>query len=112
MKRDAFTLPLAFPGELIIDNFAGGGGTSTGLEAAFGRPVDIAINHDPEALAMHAANHPHTLHLCESVWVGWTHYYGGGKHSDPDSIPWMNEAYDVNCTEEQVMTTRRTFTKP
>lgn len=68
MKRDAFTLPLAFPGELIIDNFAGGGGTSTGLEAAFGRPVDIAINHDPEALAMHAANHRHTLHLCESVW--------------------------------------------
>lgn len=68
MKRDAFTLPLAFPGELIIDNFAGGGGTSTGLEAAFGRPVDIAINHDPEALAMHAINHPHTLHLCESVW--------------------------------------------
>lgn len=68
MKRDAFTLPLAFPGELIIDNFAGGGGTSTGLEAAFRRPVDIAINHDPQALAMHALNHPHTLHLCESVW--------------------------------------------
>lgn len=54
--------------ELIIDNFAGGGGTSTGLEAAFGRPVDIAINHDPEALAMHALNHPYTHHLCESVW--------------------------------------------
>jgi len=68
MKRDEFTLPLLFPGELIIDNFAGGGGTSTGLEAAFGRPVDIAINHDPEALAMHAVNHPHTTHLCESVW--------------------------------------------
>ncbi|MEJ7685668.1 MAG: DNA cytosine methyltransferase [Variovorax sp.] len=68
MKRDTFTLPLALPGELIIDNFAGGGGTSTGLEAAFGRPVDIAINHDPEALAMHAVNHPHTTHLCESVW--------------------------------------------
>jgi DNA (cytosine-5)-methyltransferase 1 len=68
MKRDAFTLPLALPGELIIDNFAGGGGTSTGLEAAFGRPVDIAINHNAEALAMHAANHPRTLHLCESVW--------------------------------------------
>jgi len=67
MKRDAFTLPLLAE-ELIIDNFAGGGGTSTGLEAAFGRPVDIAINHDPEALAMHAANHPHTRHLCESVW--------------------------------------------
>lgn len=56
------------PHELIIDNFAGGGGTSTGLEAAFGRPVDIAINHDPEAIAMHRINHPHTTHLCESVW--------------------------------------------
>lgn len=68
MKRDTFTMPLLWPGELIIDNFAGGGGTSTGLEAAFGRPVDIAINHDPEALAMHAVNHPRTTHLCESVW--------------------------------------------
>lgn len=68
MKRDAFTMSLDLGTELIIDNFAGGGGTSTGLEQAFGRPVDIAINHDPEALAMHAANHPHTTHLCESVW--------------------------------------------
>ena len=67
MKRDAFSLPL-LPHELIIDNFAGGGGTSEGLEAAFGRPVDVAINHDPKALAMHRANHPHTRHLCESVW--------------------------------------------
>lgn len=64
--RPQLTLP--FHGELIIDNFAGGGGTSTGLEAAFGRPVDIAINHDPEALAMHAIDHPSTMHLCESVW--------------------------------------------
>lgn len=68
MKRDAFTLSLDLGNELIIDSFAGGGGTSTGLEQAFGRPVDIAINHDPEALAMHAANHPRTTHLCESVW--------------------------------------------
>ena len=68
MKRDLFTMALDLGNELIIDNFAGGGGTSTGLEQAFGRPVDIAINHDPEALAMHAANHPHTMHLCESVW--------------------------------------------
>lgn len=68
MKRDFMTLPLDLGSELIIDNFAGGGGTSTGLERAFGRPVDIAINHDPEALAMHAINHPHTKHLCESVW--------------------------------------------
>lgn len=56
------------PHELIIDNFAGGGGTSTGLEQAFGRPVDVAINHDPKALAMHRANHPETKHYCESVW--------------------------------------------
>lgn len=54
--------------ELIIDNFAGGGGASTGIEAAFGRSVDIAINHDPEAIAMHKANHPQALHYCESVW--------------------------------------------
>lgn len=56
------------PHELIIDNFAGGGGTSTGLEQAFGRPVDVAINHDPKALAMHRINHPETKHYCESVW--------------------------------------------
>jgi DNA (cytosine-5)-methyltransferase 1 len=56
------------PHELIVDNFAGGGGTSTGLEQAFGRPVDIAINHDPKALAMHRINHPETKHYCESVW--------------------------------------------
>lgn len=68
MKRDNFTMSLDLGTELIIDNFAGGGGTSTGLEQAFGRHVDIAINHDPEALAMHAANHPYTKHLCESVW--------------------------------------------
>ncbi len=53
---------------LIIDNFAGGGGASTGIERALGRSIDIAINHDAEALAMHAANHPRTKHLCESVW--------------------------------------------
>ncbi len=68
MKRDLMTMALDLGNELIIDNFAGGGGTSAGMEAAFGRPVDIAINHDPEALAMHAINHPHTKHLCESVW--------------------------------------------
>lgn len=56
------------PHELIIDNFAGGGGTSTGLEQAFGRAVDVAINHDPKALAMHRINHPDTKHFCESVW--------------------------------------------
>ena len=53
---------------LIIDNFAGGGGASTGIAWAIGRSVDIAINHDPDAIAMHAANHPDTLHYCESVF--------------------------------------------
>lgn len=55
-------------GELIVDNFAGGGGASTGIEIATGRSVDIAINHDPMAIAQHKANHPSTKHYCESVW--------------------------------------------
>lgn len=54
--------------EIIIDNFAGGGGASTGIELALGRHVDVAINHDPEAVSMHQANHPQTVHHCESVW--------------------------------------------
>jgi len=58
----------ALPGELVVDNFAGGGGASTGIEAALGRPVDIAINHSPEAIAMHRANHPETRHYCENIW--------------------------------------------
>lgn len=55
-------------GELIVDNFAGGGGASTGIEMATGYSVDIAINHDPEAVRMHQTNHPSTKHYCESVW--------------------------------------------
>lgn len=54
--------------EIIVDNFAGGGGASTGIELATGRPVTIAINHDPAAILMHKTNHPHTLHLQASVW--------------------------------------------
>jgi DNA (cytosine-5)-methyltransferase 1 len=53
---------------LVIDLFAGGGGASTGIEAALGRPVDLAINHDKIALAAHTANHPRTRHLEASVW--------------------------------------------
>lgn len=66
MIREQCTLDLH--AELIVDNFAGGGGASTGIEQALGRCVDIAINHDPEALAMHAANHPQTRHYCEDVF--------------------------------------------
>lgn len=73
------------PGEIVVDLFAGGGGASTALEQALGRPVDIAINHNPWAVSMHAANHPLTTHLCQDVWeadpriecagkaVGWLH---------------------------------------
>lgn len=56
-------------GELIVDNFAGGGGASTGIEMATGYSVDIAINHDPEAIRMHKVNHPNTKHYCENVWA-------------------------------------------
>lgn len=56
-------------GELLVDNFAGGGGASTGIELATGYSVDIAINHDPEAIKMHKANHPNTKHYCENVWA-------------------------------------------
>lgn len=55
--------------EIVVDNFAGGGGASTGIEMAIGRSVDIAINHDPAAIAMHRANHPTTEHYCEDVWA-------------------------------------------
>jgi len=61
-------ISLHLPEKLLVDNFAGGGGASTGVEMAFGRPVDIAINHDRDAIAMHAMNHPHTTHYIESVW--------------------------------------------
>lgn len=54
--------------DLIVDNFAGGGGASLGIEMALGRSPDIAVNHNPKAIAMHAENHPSTRHLCESVW--------------------------------------------
>ncbi len=55
-------------GELIVDSFAGGGGASTGIEIATGGSPDIAINHDPEAIRMHKANHPYAEHYCEDVW--------------------------------------------
>ena len=54
--------------EIIVDNFAGGGGASTGIELASGRTVAIAIDHDPDAILMHKTNHPYTEHLQASVW--------------------------------------------
>jgi DNA (cytosine-5)-methyltransferase 1 len=55
--------------DLIVDNFCGGGGASRGVEEALNRPIDIAINHSAEAIAMHEANHPRTRHLREDVWA-------------------------------------------
>lgn len=69
MKRDAFTLSLDLGHELVVDNFAGGGGASTALAIALGREPDIAINHNGEALCMHAANHPTTKHYTEDVFL-------------------------------------------
>lgn len=54
--------------ELVVDNFAGGGGASLGLERALGRPVDVAVNHSAHAISMHEANHPHTRHLQDDIW--------------------------------------------
>ena len=68
-RRAGFLLKKMIHGELIVDNFAGGGGASTGIEMATGYSVDIAIKHDPEAIKMHKANHPNTKHYCENVWA-------------------------------------------
>lgn len=66
--------------EIIIDNFAGGGGASTGIELATGRPVTIAINHDPDAILMHKTNHPYTKHIQASVWDVDPIKECGGRH--------------------------------
>lgn len=66
--------------ELIIDCFAGGGGASVGIEMALGRQVDIAINHNPEAILMHKTNHPDTLHLTEDIFMVNLQKYVKGQH--------------------------------
>ena len=85
MIRDQFILDIQQ--ELIIDNFAGGGGASCGIELALGRHVDHAINHDPEAVAMHAMNHPQTEHHCESVWDVKPLELTGGR---PVGLAWFS----------------------
>ncbi len=85
---------------LVIDNFAGGGGASTGIAAAIGRPCDVAINHDPKAIRMHMANHPETKHFCESVWDVDPREVCGGQPIDvvwfsPDCTHFSNARGDV-----------------
>lgn len=65
---------------MIIDCFAGGGGASVGIEIALGRPVDIAIDHDPQAILMHRTNHPQTLHLTEDIFKVNLKKYVGNNH--------------------------------
>ena len=73
--------------DLIIDNFAGGGGASTGMELALGVPVDIAINHDEDAIAMHRVNHPHTTHYQEDVFAIDPEKVTGGR---PVGVAWFS----------------------
>jgi DNA (cytosine-5)-methyltransferase 1 len=82
-------LRFAFGPELIVDLFAGGGGASLAIEQAFGRAVDVAVNHDPIAVAMHRANHPHTRHYVEDVFAVDPIAATGGRmvgllHASPD----------------------------
>lgn len=76
-------------GEIVVDLFAGGGGASHALETALARAVDVAINHNPWAVGMHAANHPMTRHLCQDVWEADPRIECGGRpvgvvHASPD----------------------------
>lgn len=73
--------------ELVIDSFAGGGGASLGIEEAIGRPVDLAINHDRNAIAMHEANHPGTRHYQEDVWQVDPDEATGGR---PVALLWLS----------------------
>ena len=65
---------------LIVDNFAGGGGASTGIEAALGRAVDIAINHAEQAIRMHEVNHPCTRHIRNNIWQIDPREVTAGRH--------------------------------
>ena len=73
--------------ELVVDNFAGGGGASIGMEFALGCPVDIAINHDADAIAMHKVNHPYTEHYQEDVFAINPEQVTGGR---PVGVLWAS----------------------
>lgn len=79
--------PSLFGHELVIDNFAGGGGASEGIEQALGRPVDLAINHDATAIAVHTANHPGSDHSVADVWDIDPEQAAGGQ---PVGLAWFS----------------------
>lgn len=91
MSRPGFQLGAQLFDELVVDNFAGGGGASIGIEHALGRAVDVAINHDPEAVALHRANHPATRHLCQDVFAARPTDVTGGR---PVGLAW----FSPDCT--------------
>lgn len=87
---------------LIVDLFAGGGGASLGIRWAMGRDPDVAVNHDPEAIAMHAANHPATRHLVNDVWMVPPLYATQGRLCGNSVCPPIAEALvRANCLQVQ-----------
>ena len=84
--RKAPQLALGFD-DLVVDNFCGGGGASLGIEAALGRSVDIAINHDQTAISLHTVNHPQTRHYRDDVWQVDPREVCGGR---PVGLAWFS----------------------
>lgn len=97
---------------IIIDCFAGGGGASVGIEMALGRYVDIAVNHDPEAIRIHTVNHPNTLHLTEDIFKVDLQKYVNGRHvalmwASPDCTSYSKAK--LEAVEAGISTVEREF---
>jgi hypothetical protein len=71
-----------------------------------GIPTDL-----PAPTSRHYESKSVARELMDGTWVGWTYWYGGGKHGEPGAVPWMEHAYDVACVEEEKLVVVRTFTK-
>jgi len=72
-------------------------------EVETGLPCDWSRHYESKAVAMK---------MPDGSWVGWTYWYGGGKHGEPEAIDWMEDAYDLDCREEEKTMIVRTFSKP
>ena len=81
-------------GGMVVDNFAGGGGATSGIEEAIGRPVDLAVNHSRAAVAMHRANHPATHHACQDIWTVDPKTACGGRRGDRRAPAWWDAFID------------------
>jgi hypothetical protein len=78
-------------------------------ECAF-RQGQVETNIPPES-SRHYCSRSVAMKTSDGSWVGWTYWYGGGKHGEPQSEPWMDYAYDLDCKEEEKLVLVRTFTK-